>query len=948
MTRPVFSNLCIGHLNVRGLEHHIDGVKLLLDNNKYHIFAVTETKLRSSAPMGPIRVPAFNFVKHSLPTDRGRGTKSCGGVGFYVSKGLKATPVIKSSLDPALPIAARVEYLVVKVAINELNIGVCVVYNPSGSNQYFSQCYEKLLIEMLDFGFDRIYMVGDFNINVSAALATTNLSALNRINDTFNLTVLPTGPTRITDTSTSTIDLLITDCPQFIRKSKAVTANISDHEIVFLLTDIRFQKTPPQVIRVRNFRNIDTLRLQGDFQEIDWQEYYESTDVNTKTTIMSTKLERLLQVHAPEKTIVVHDKRTPWITPEIKRAVELKELAFKLYSRNPNRRKGDPQWQDFTRKRDRASSLISAAKKRYAELHFDHNLPAKKLWCNLRREGIHNNTKQCSPSADADVEVLNEFFSEGHFQLQDRNGNALGEPSHRTAIDHGAVGFSFRNTNVAEVSRKVFEIQTNAAGNDSIPISFVKSLCPFILPVLCHLFNEIIRTQSFPALWKTAIVTPIPKTSNPTQPKDYRPISVLPTISKVFEKMLLSQICDYLDDSDHQLLAHNQSGYRKGFSTTTALAKVIHDVYENFDENRCTVMVLVDFSLAFNCVDHRILRNKLNEEFRFSRTACDLVSSFLANRRQTVRVGNSQSNVREVKDGTPQGSCLSALLFMLYINSLPAVLKCNYHLYADDLQIYISGPIADVNLLIQTINEDLIAISRWAKQNSLHPNPKKTQSIIFTKTGSIVPQADIVFDGVVITPSNKVTNLGVQLDNNLTWSHQVNSVVQKVYNTLRTFRRFAAVLATPTRHKLVQGVIVPIFTYCDIVYYHGLSAALKLQLHRCFKSAVRFVYNLRRRDSTIPVRNNILGHDLPTNYYIRTCCFMKQAYDSNLPAYLQNHFTRGQQERTRSFIIPRHTTSSGKSLLVAGTSHWNNLPPDVKQKPSSTTFKSAVKRFARN
>ena len=186
------------------------------------------------------------------------------------------------------------------------------------------------------------------------------------------------------------------------------------------------------------------------------------------------------------------------------------------------------------------------------------------------------------------MEVLNEFFSEGHFQLQDRNGNALGEPSHRTAIDHGAVGFSFRNTNVAEVSRKVFEIQTNAAGNDSIPISFVKSLCPFLLSVLCHLFNEIIRTQSFPALWKTAIVTPIPKTSNPTQPKDYRPISVLPAISKVFD----------LDDSDPQLLAHNQSGYRKGFSTTTALVKVIQDIYENFDENRCTVMFLVDFFIG--------------------------------------------------------------------------------------------------------------------------------------------------------------------------------------------------------------------------------------------------------------------------------------------------------------------------------------------------------------
>lgn len=135
----------------------------------------------------------------------------------------------------------------------------------------------------------------------------------------------------------------------------------------------------------------------------------------------------------------------------------------------------------------------------------------------------------------------------------------------------------------------------------------MKLLCPFVLPVLAHLFNAIIDSQAFPVQWKTAIITPIPKTSNPIQPKDFRPISVLPAVSKVLEKILLNQITEHLDNPDAPLLARNQSGYRKGFGTTTALAKVTHDIYSNLDSNRCTVMVLVDFSLAFNCVDHRLL-----------------------------------------------------------------------------------------------------------------------------------------------------------------------------------------------------------------------------------------------------------------------------------------------------------------------------------------------------
>lgn len=301
----------------------------------------------------------------------------------------------------------------------------------------------------------------------------------------------------------------------------------------------------------------------------------------------------------------------------------------------------------------------------------------------------------------------------------------MAEPLHRTAVDRGAANFNFRHTNTDEVCRKIYEIHTNATGVDEIPISFIKLLCPFILPVLTHLFNAIIDAQSFPESWKKAIITPIPKVANPIQPKDFRPISVLPAISKVLEKIMLDQITDHIDNSNAPLLAKYQSGYRKGYSTTTAMAKIVHDIYSNFDDNRCTVMVLVDFSLAFNCVNHRILEIKLREEFQFSQAACDLVSSFLAQRKQAVRLGSTVSAEHDVLDGTPQGSSLSALLFSLYINSLPSSLKCKYHLYADDLQVYISGPSSDVDSLVNSINEDLQVITTWAEANHLSPNPKK-------------------------------------------------------------------------------------------------------------------------------------------------------------------------------------------------------------------------------
>lgn len=231
------------------------------------------------------------------------------------------------------------------------------------------------------------------------------------------------------------------------------------------------------------------------------------------------------------------------------------------------------------------------------------------------------------------------------------------------------------------------------------------------------------------------------------------------------------------------------------------------------------------------------------------------------------------------------------------------------------------------------------------KQITCHPIRKKTQAIIFTKAGTIIPHNSIVFCREIIPISNKVTNLGLQLDNNLSWNHQVNEVIMRSYNILRTFRRFAPVLSMPTRRKLVQSVIMPIFMYCDAVYYPGITANLKDRLHRCFKSTLRFVHGLRRRDSTQTVRSSILGHDLPSNYRLRICCFMRQAYFDQLPNYIMEHMQHGRQERTRSFIVPRHTTSSGKSLLIHGASCWNGVPHAAKMKPTLTSFKTALRRL---
>lgn len=319
--------------------------------------------------------------------------------------------------------------------------------------------------------------------------------------------------------------------------------------MVYLLADVKIRKPVQRSVRVRNFRNIDALQLQAEFQGLDLRPFYEAEDVNEKAELLTTKITNLLDTHAPERSIPVRDERSPWITAQIKRATELRDLAYKLYSRNPNRRRGDDQWLEYLRLRDRASSLIAVAKKRYAEQHFGHDLPAKKLWSNLKREGIHNPSKQSTSADEIDPDELNCFFAEGHRRLgASRNGNASpNESRHRTAVDHGGNEFNFRHTNVDEVCRKMQRVRTASR--------FRSSNCSALSFFRCSPICTTPSSQPKPFQPCGKSHHHAPKTSNPVLPKDFRPISVLPAVSKVLEKILLDQITDHLDNPNNRLLA---------------------------------------------------------------------------------------------------------------------------------------------------------------------------------------------------------------------------------------------------------------------------------------------------------------------------------------------------------------------------------------------------------
>ncbi|KAJ4452058.1 hypothetical protein ANN_03574 [Periplaneta americana] len=236
--------------------------------------------------------------------------------------------------------------------------------------------------------------------------------------------------------------------------------------------------------------------------------------------------------------------------------------------------------------------------------------------------------------------------------------------------------------------KAIRRIKTKAQGPDNISILLVQKIQDIVIPTIAHIFNSSLITSTFPKIWKQAFVLPLPKVKVPTDPNDYRPISILPAISKALERIVHRQITNYMNE--HKLFDKYQSGFRAGHNTSTALLKVTEDIREAIDSNKVTILTLLDLSKAFNSVNFDLLTHKLRNLY-LSETAVNWFESYLRERQQCIALEPS---------------------------------------LADDLQCYISSRVDRVNDAIDKLNEDIDSIVTWTKKFHLNINPGKTQAII--------------------------------------------------------------------------------------------------------------------------------------------------------------------------------------------------------------------------
>ncbi|CAB4022776.1 RNA-directed DNA polymerase from mobile element jockey-like, partial [Paramuricea clavata] len=396
-------------------------------------------------------------------------------------------------------------------------------------------------------------------------------------------------------------------------------------------------------------------------------------------------------------------------------------------------------WIKFRAIRNKVNSELKKAKKNYFCNKIEDCARAKdpkqswKLINNLL--GKNNKSNNISQLKVEDViisddikiaESFNDFFVNIGAKLANEiEINSTDFTSFQSVPSRPDIQFKFSEISTHEVCLQLRNLKTSkSTGIDTIPARALKIAAEIISPSLTWIFNLSIKTGIYVEEWKKAWVLPIYKSEDRQKCENYRPISILPIISKIFERLVFNQLYKYLNE--HSLLSKYQSGFRPKNSTLSALIQMCDAWYTNMDNGDLSGVVFLDIRKAFDSINHDILLRKMKEQFGVSNIEFKWFESYISNREQVCFVNGTMSTPRNLVCGVPQGSILGPLLFLLYINDLPNNLKNTIPcLYADDTQIFSSAN--DYQHLVFNLNSDLNNISQWLKQNKLQHHSSKTK-----------------------------------------------------------------------------------------------------------------------------------------------------------------------------------------------------------------------------
>ena len=613
-------------------------------------------------------------------------------------------------------------------------------------------------------------------------------------------------------------------------------SSVSDHDGPYVILNTKLPSYEPRFKIIRDEKAFNPSRFENEVSNLPFSVIDHTNDPDDKLQTFNSLLKGCIDEHAPLKKIKVTRPAAPWLRDEEIRTLQTQRNECRYQAHQT----GDvAAWQRFRDARNKIKRVIREAKLRFYKNAFSSRNP-KEVW------KIINNILHPPPQRiKSNPDELNAHFSTTAQRVLNVKPTPVNEiTAFINSRARDDMKFRLKPTTVEEVLNIIKDLKSGVStGPDNIPMKFIKIAAKHIAPSLTNIINSFIADSKYPNEWKTSRVCMIPKITNPVKNDDYRPINILPVFSKVFEKIVLRQVTTYIDANN--IYKQTISGFRKGFSTGSALLHLRDTIRKAMSAKEITLMTMIDFSKAFETIDPAVIIQKLDRQ-GFSKSFLHWALNYLTNRKQYTQIDANRSSELPVHFGVPQGSILGPVLFNLYVNDMSDFFKSSSIQYADDTTVYESERPANIKRAVHGMNTTLEKISSWSSENSLAINQGKTK-YMFLGTNQLLQRheeklrSEELHMGQTKIEETKTTKLlGVEFDPNLKWNIHVSKLLSSCYAKLTTLRKIKNFTPSKVKKRLVETLIFSKIDFNDHIFTPLTCDQIK-KLQRLQLSAASFV-----------------------------------------------------------------------------------------------------------